>query len=184
VLTLVTWTGDRIRLLLAKLSVVLGLTVLGVVLGFVACFGASVVIGGIRGRLDGQLSAALIGDVALAGGLTWVALVPYVLLAAALTMLGRSTALGISVALAVLFLEGLVTTLIDLLGDSWAWIKNLTLNWNVNGVLAENGYVAGMSSAPDPDLPPSWQAALVLVLFSIAFAGATIVIFLRRDITE
>jgi ABC-type transport system involved in multi-copper enzyme maturation permease subunit len=184
VLTLTTWTGDRIRLLLAKLSVALGLTVLGVILGFIVCLGASVAIGAIRGTLDGQLSGALVGDVALSGVLTWIALLPYVLLAGALTMLGRSTALGLSVALAVLFLEGLATTLIDLLGDSWAWLKNFTINWNVNGVLAENGYVPGMSSAPDPDLPPTWQAMLVLLAFSLGFVAATLAIFQRRDITE
>lgn len=184
ILTLTTWTGDRVRLLLAKLWVVLGLTALDVVLGFLCSFGVSVLIGVVRGRLGGEPSLALAGDIALAATLTFVALLPYLLLAAALTMVGRSTALGISVALAVLFLEGLGLTLIDTFGESWSWLKNFSINWNVNAVLAANGYVPGFSSAPDPTLPSAWQGAIVLLLFSCGYLVATLLIFHRRDLTE
>jgi ABC-type transport system involved in multi-copper enzyme maturation permease subunit len=185
VITNVAWTGDRTRFLLSKFAVVSLLSVAGVVLGFIACFLASLSIDALRGTLaSGDISAGLFGDIALAGARVWLGTLVYISLAATLTMLGRNTALGIAVGLAVLFLEGLAVPILDLLGDSFAWTKDILMNWNVQGILAANGFVPGVTSAPDPDLPGPWQAAAVLTLYILAYAAATILIFRRRDITE
>ena len=99
-----------------------------------------------RGTLSsGDLSAGLAGDIGLASVRVWIATLVYICLAATLTMLGRNTALGISVGLAVLFLEGLAVPVVDLLGDSFAWTKDILMNWNVQGILAANGYVPGVN---------------------------------------
>ena len=184
VLTLTTWTGARARLVLAKLVVVLWLLVGGVALGFVTCLLASTVIEAARGELRGQLSARLLADVALAALLTWIAIVPYVLLAGALTLLARSTALGIALGIAVMFLEELAVTLIDQLGDSLDWVKNLTMNWNVNAVLAPNGSLPGVSPDVETGLPSPWRGALLLLLFSLGYVATMLSVFQRRDVDE
>lgn len=185
VITNVAWTGDRTRFLLSKLAVVSLLAALGVILGFGICFLSSLIIDSARGTLaSGDLSAGLFGDIALAAVRVWVAALVYIFLAASLTMLGRNTALGISVGLAVLFLEGLAVPVMDLLGDSFSWTKDILMNWNVQGLLAANGFVPGVTSVPDSELPSPWQAAIVLTSYCLAYAATTLLIFRRRDITE
>jgi ABC-type transport system involved in multi-copper enzyme maturation permease subunit len=185
VITNVAWTGDRSRFILSKFVVVTLLTVVGVIVGFITCVIASLGVEVVRGTLgSGDVSAGLFGDIALASVRVFISALVYIFLAASLTMLGRNTALGISVGLAILFLEGLAVPILDLLGDSFAWTKDILMNWNVQGLLAANGYIPGVASAPDPDLPGAWQATVVLLIYAAAYAAATILIFRRRDITE
>jgi ABC-type transport system involved in multi-copper enzyme maturation permease subunit len=185
VVTLAAWTGSRVPLMLAKIVVNTLLVAAGVVVGFLTCLAASVALGALRGTFaSADLSGALLGDIGIAAAGTFAAALVYIMLAAAITMLGRNAALGISVGLALLFLEGLGIVVIDALGDSFAWAKDLTMNWNVQGLLAANGYVEGISSAPDPELPSAWQSLAVLLLYITGYIVTTLWLFARRDITE
>jgi ABC-type transport system involved in multi-copper enzyme maturation permease subunit len=185
VLTITTWTGDRVRPLLARFLVVASLSFAGVVLGFLTAFASSVVITAARGTLAGeQLTGELLADTGVAIVTTWYALLPYVMLAGLLAMLGRGAALGLGVGLAVLFLEGLGIVVIDQFGDSLAWLKHLTMNWNVQAVMGLNGYVPGVSTPPPPEVPPAWRGALMLAVFVAGYATAATLLFVRRDITE
>jgi ABC-2 type transport system permease protein len=185
VLTVTTWTGDRIRPLIAKFIVVALLAAIGVVLGFITAMVSSITMGILRGTAESsQFTGGLIADIGIAMLTTWYAAFPYIMLAGALAMLGRGAALGIGLGLAVLFLEGLGILVIDSFGDSGAWTKHLTMNWNVQAVLDVNGYLPGISSPPPPNLPSAWRAAAMLALFIVSYALVTVGAFRRRDITE
>lgn len=184
VLTLTAWTGQRWQIVLAKIGVASLLTFVWTAMGFAGCFAASVTVGAARGTLSGQVDGALLRDVLLAVPVTWAALLPYVLLSGTLTMLSRNTAIGISVGLAVLFLEGLAVIVIDSFGSWLSWIKLITMNWNVQGLLAVNGYTTGIDQPPDPSLPGAWQSMVVLLVFAAGYVATTAFVFQRRDLTE
>jgi ABC-2 type transport system permease protein len=184
ILTLATWTGDRTKIIAAKLIVATLLTLGYVVIGFLASTLGSLIVEGIRGDLGGETSNGLFVDIVLAAVRVAYALLPYVFLAGTLTLIGRSVALGIAVGVAMLFLEGLVPTVMNLLGDTFSWLKHVTMNWNVQGILAANGYVEGTGSPPDPELPSAWQAAAVLLLYIAAYVATMLLVINRRDITE
>jgi ABC-type transport system involved in multi-copper enzyme maturation permease subunit len=185
VLTITTWTGDRVRPLIARFIVVAALSFVGVLIGFISAIAGSVIVNAMRGTFGGdQFSAGLLADTGVAILTTWYAALPYILLAGALAMLGRGTGVGIGVGLAVLFLEGFSITIIDQFGDTLAWVKHLTMNWNVQAVMGVNGYIPGVSSPPPPEVPAAWRGALMLVLFILGYASSTILLFVRRDINE
>lgn len=183
VVTITAWNGDRVRLILAKLLVLAGMAAIGVALGFLAAVAGSILASTARDIWNwGDVSGRLPLD-ALAGGLrTWFVVLVYVLLAAALTMGGRNTTMGIAVGLATLFFEGLTVNILRLLGDDFKLIRGFLLSHNVNAVLAANGQAQGA----DPAAPTisAWRGALVLTLYSLAFTAITLATFQRRDLTE
>jgi len=183
VLLITAWTGARVRLVAAKLLVLALLVAAGVLLGFVASLTGSILAGLVRGSLQGSAwSSSLLPHALAGGGRTWLAVLPYVFLAGALAMLGRSTTLGVAVGLAVLFLERVVGPLVGLLGHPFDNLQNVFLYRNAGGLMQANGLLPGADSSAG--MPSPVHGAVVLLLYVALFAGITFLAFMHRDLTE
>jgi hypothetical protein len=182
VLTGVTWTGERGRLLVARIVVVLAFLAAGVALGWLAAAAGSLAIGFADGGLDtGGLDLAFAGDVLTGWGRTWLTVAAYAMLAAALASLSRNVAVAIGVALVIRFLEPVGVQFIDLLPGWIASLQHLLIAPNVDAMLHANGTLEG-ANVPDRDLPPTWRAALYLLAFCIASGLVAILSFTRQDL--
>jgi ABC-2 type transport system permease protein len=178
------WIGDRVRFVLAKLVTLAAMAAIGVVAGFFAGFFGSLIVGIARQSLTAQdFTGTLLSQAVLGGIRTWYVILIYMLLAAALAFLGRSTLLGIAVGLAILFLEGVITLLPTLFGERFAFINDILISANVEAVLSANSAVGSFSMAPR-DGPPPWQGAGVLAIYAVIFVTICVLSFNRRDITE
>jgi hypothetical protein len=184
IVTFATWTGDRRRLLIAKLAVTGMLGGVLVISGWLVVV-ASVVIGGLaRDTLRASdagpwLAPGLLGGVAV----TWVAAMVYAVIAAALATWTRSAAAAIAVPLGVLLLEPLGAASLVALGGVAEDMANLTLSFNIDALLAANGRVQGL----DEDFsgyPPAWRGALFLLTFATMTAWLTLRTLARRDVRE
>jgi ABC-type transport system involved in multi-copper enzyme maturation permease subunit len=184
VVTVTAWVGDRTGLVLSKVVTLALIAAGGVILGVLACLVGSLVVGIARDTLAASdFTGTLLSQTVLGGIRTWYVILIYMLLTAALAYLGRSTTLGIAVGLAMLFLESLVTTVLTLLDDRFAFLNDLLISTNASALLAANGDVGGFEQVATNG-PSPWQAALVLALYGVGFLAISIFIFNRRDITE
>jgi hypothetical protein len=184
VITMVAWTGDRLRFISAKLVLAALAALLFVALGFVASVAGSLTTSILHGSLSlSDLGLAYLGDVALGAGRTWLAVLVYAALAAVIAMLTRSTAAAIAITLALLFLESLGVLILDLLPDPLPRLQDLLLSTNTAALLAENGSLQGLTDEENggPDVS-AWRATFFLLGFCAACVAVTLRTFARRDI--
>jgi len=182
VLTTVNWTGERGRLLAARITVVLGFLAVGVGLGWLAAALGSVALAlaDSSAGFDG-IGAGFVIDVLTGWGRTWLTVAVYALLAAALSSLTRNVAAGIGIALLVRFLEPVGVQFIDVLPGWIASLQHLLISPNVDALLQANGTL----ESADPierELPPTLQATVYLLIFCVMSAAVAIFSFSRADI--
>lgn len=182
IITMTTWTGDRLRVIGAKL-IALGIFIAGgILLGYLAAAGSSTIAGLVRGPLSTEgIGAGFIVDILTGAARTWLGVAIYAALAAALATLSRSTAVGIAVTLAVFFLEPIGAPILDLLPGGLDRLQALLLSQNVDGLLAANGTAEGAGG--QGGLPSAVQAGFMLLLYSAGLVLVTVYTFVRRDIT-
>jgi ABC-type transport system involved in multi-copper enzyme maturation permease subunit len=118
---------------------------------------------------------------------------PFVALAFAAAVLGRSTLAGVGFGLAVAFLEPLIGGLMRLGGPRWEGVPNYLISANRGVVLAQNKLPAGL---PEFSFGPSKSelarqgafsvegATLILAIYTIGFLALAFVVYRRRDITS
>lgn len=116
---------------------------------------------------------------------------PYVLLAFCLTVVGRSTTLGVVSIVLFVIIEGIVVGILGSIGGATADVRGYFLGHNVTAVLAANrvdseavNSLALRGSPLGTDLPDPAVAALVLALYSAAFLLIAYWVFLRRDLHD
>ena len=113
---------------------------------------------------------------------------PYVFLAFCLSVVGRSTTLGVAGTLVYVFVEAIVLAILAGIGGQAADARAFFPGHNVNAILAANriGDVDFFSFAfRDPmrrDLPDPSIAALVVGGYCLAFVVIAFSVFQRRDI--
>ena len=113
---------------------------------------------------------------------------PYVFLAFCLSVVGRSTTLGVAGTLVYVFVEAIVLSILAGIGGHAADARALFPGHNVSAILAANriGDVDFFSFAfRDPtrrDLPDPTTAALVVGGYCLAFVVIAFSVFQRRDI--
>ena len=116
-------------------------------------------------------------------------IVPYGMLAFALTTIGRSTTLGVAGTLMYIIVESI---LIAIFG-SFSWGEDLRAffpGYNAQALLAANYFdneqsfysMAPREAYDRSELPEPAMAALVLTLYSLALAAVTYYVFNRRDL--
>jgi len=115
-------------------------------------------------------------------------ILPYVLMAFSLSVVGRSTTLGLAGSLIYLFVEAIILAVLGGIGGAAADARAFFIGHNVSALLAANT-IGGLyfrfapravpvaSELPDPAI-----AALVLGLYCLLFLAIAFVIFQRRDI--
>lgn len=116
-------------------------------------------------------------------------IIPYGLLAFALAVIGRSTALGIAGTLGYMLGEGIVVAILDSIGGIAADVREIAIGHHVASLIAANrigggdyNSIAARELPVSADLPDVWIAALVVCLYSTAFAAVAFIVFQRRDL--
>lgn len=187
-----TASSGRLRLITARFIVVwciiAGLTVLAVVIAM----GYSAVITEYYGGATFDfMTAGWFKDQGLALGRTLFVMTPYIALAFAAAVVGRSTLAGVGAGLGVAFLEPLISGLMRIGGGRWEQVPNYLISANRNVVLIQNKLPRGL-----PTFGPSArdlqergsnsveEASVILALYIVAFLALAFVVYRRRDITS
>ena len=118
-------------------------------------------------------------------------ILPYGLLAFALSVGGRSTALGVSGTIGYMFVENILGAVLNELGGVAADTRSLLLGHNVSSLIAANRIGSGdyVSMAPRDaalpgDLPDVWLATLIIAAYCAFFLVVAFAVFNRRDIPQ
>jgi len=116
-------------------------------------------------------------------------IIPYGMLAFALAVVGRSTALGIAGTLGYMLGEGIIVAILESIGGIAADLREVTIGHHVASLIAANRIGAGDYNSiaarelpVSADLPDVWIAALVILLYTAAFAAVAFFVFNRRDL--
>ena len=116
-------------------------------------------------------------------------IIPYGLLAFALAVIGRSTALGIAGTLGYMLGEGIVVAILDSIGGIAADFREIAIGHHVASLAAANrigsgdyNSIAARELPVSADLPDVWIASLVVCLYSVVFAAVAFFVFQRRDL--
>lgn len=117
-------------------------------------------------------------------------LLPYMLLTAAATLLGRSVLAGVLAGVLVILTEAALGSLalFITLSPLWQALYRLLLGPNINTLALLNAHTFGLRPETvtpgllPEQMPPLWQALVVVCVYSISFAATGIWAFLRRDI--
>ncbi|MBI5289190.1 MAG: ABC transporter permease subunit [Chloroflexi bacterium] len=114
---------------------------------------------------------------------------PYALLAFAITVIGRSTALGSTGIILFVIIEGTLNSIFGALGGTWADIRTFSIEHNVSSLLAANRVddgqylsIAFRESPRASELPDPWVAFFVLCAWCVALLVVTYYVFNRRDL--
>jgi ABC-type transport system involved in multi-copper enzyme maturation permease subunit len=118
-------------------------------------------------------------------------ILPYALLAFCLTVVGRSTALGVAGTLMFVFGEAILTGILVSIGGVAGAIAAFLPGHNVNAIMALNRIGSGSFNTPAlrdtglarSELPDPTVAALVLAIYCVAFLAISYVVFQKRDMT-
>jgi hypothetical protein len=139
------------------------------------------------------ITAGFLKEQFFSWGRTIYVMAPFVALAFAAAILGRSTLAGVGIGLAVTFLEPLIGSLMRLGGPRWEAVPNYLISANRGVVLAQNKLPVGL---PEFSFGPTKTelarqgafspeaAALILALYTISFLVLAFIVYRRRDITS
>jgi len=125
--------------------------------------------GGAEGATWGDATAALTK--------TWSSFIPYIALAGAVTVLARSTAAGMALGLGYYFGEQI---LVALLANVFDWLRDAAQYLPIHNISAWAGASGFGVAAPSLS---TGETAVVLTVYSVAFAAFAFWLFHRRDIT-
>ncbi len=182
ILTTVNWSGERGKLLVARITIVLGLLAICIGLGWAVAAVGSAFIELTNGTLSADgINAAFVGSVFSGWARTWLTVVTYAMLAAAVSSLSRSLAAGIGVALLIRFLEPVGVQIIDLLPGTLSSLQHLAISSNVDALLQANG-VINTETTVDRDLPSTVQATIYLISFCLISGAISVFAFVRQDL--
>jgi ABC-2 type transport system permease protein len=181
--TLLPRASGRAPFITAKLIALTSFVLLLAIVGFVVAVVGSTIVTLLE-NLGGSLADALDGASLAAVGRTTYVMLPYAALAFMIAVWTRSTAAGIGIGLAVLFLEGLIVNLISAVGGPLEHLPAALLSQNVASLINANsrGAGTGLSGTPQ-NLPDPWQAAGVLAAYTAVFVALSYWRFSARDIT-
>jgi ABC-type transport system involved in multi-copper enzyme maturation permease subunit len=186
-----TASSGRIRLILSKLAVVFALTVAGVILGIVVAVVYSAIITYVSGGADyGFVDGAFVRDQALAFGRTLFVMAPYITLAFAAAIVGRSTLAGVGAGLGVAFIEPLISGLMRAGGSPWHNVPNYLIGANIDVISAQNKidevlprFGPSASELVRRDVNSVEVAFLVIGIYIAVFIAIALIAYRRRDIT-
>jgi ABC-2 type transport system permease protein len=189
-----TASSGRLRLITARFIVTCTLVAFGTLLAVGVALAYSAVITSYYGGADFSfLTASFVKEQFLSWGRTVYVMLPFVSLAFAAAIVGRSTLAGVGVGLAVTFLEPLIGSLMRLGGPTWEKVPNYLISANRSVVLAQNKLPAGL---PEFSFGPSKNdlarqgafsaegAAIIIAIYTVSFIALAFIVYRRRDITS
>lgn len=142
--------------------------------------------GALAGQLappppDGPLLAVAFSTVAVSFVKIWGGLLAYVTMAGAITLLVRSTAIGMAISLGWYILERVLARLLTSAFDWFEPVAEYLPMHNLSTLTSTNtDLLAVLTGGNNPD---TLQASLVLAAWAIALAAIAAVVFRRRDVT-
>lgn len=184
VITLCIWGGNRRRLLAGRFAALGVCVAAGLVAGYVTLVGSSVAGNAARGTLvPGDVGLWVVGEALLAASRAWLLVMVYVVLAATIAILTRSTAAAVAIPLVVFLLEPFGAAAFHALGGPLDVAAEFTLTRNIDAVLAADGPVRG-AEVEAGEYPSAIRGAAFLVTFSAITAWIAVRAFDRRDIEQ
>lgn len=119
------------------------------------------------------------------------AIVPYGMLAFCLTVVSRSTTLGVVGSFIYLIMESILVAILNGLGGPAPTINSLLLGHNVAALLAANTIGSGAYNAMafrdnsfSSDTPHPAAATLVIAIYCLIFLVIAYQVFRRRDLSN
>ncbi len=178
---------SRLKMFTAKLIAAAVFIVSGMIIGMLV----AILLGALFTALRGFSWSLGMGTMSFTGHQllnfvrTLYVMLPYILLAFLLTVLGRSTAAGIGFGIGASVLESIITGLLSMAHGWLAKIPDYLLRVNINVISAlsqSNGGVTINSGSNSP-APGALHAFLVLAVYCIAFVAISFTVFQKRDVT-
>jgi ABC-type transport system involved in multi-copper enzyme maturation permease subunit len=181
--TILPRSSGRAAFLTVKLIVAAAFAAVVIVAGFGVSLAASAGVTWMEG-LDSSLGPNFWLYALAAMGRVFFVMLPFVAMAAMVSLWTRSSAAGIGVTLGVMFLEPVIMSVVSAAGGFLEHLPELFFMKNVNAVLdfRQAGGREGGIFGEGTNLPNPWQAASVLLAYTAAFCGLTYWRFLKRDI--
>lgn len=116
-------------------------------------------------------------------------IIPYGLLAFALAVIGRSTALGIAGTIGYMLGEGIVVAILESIGGIAADFREVAIGHHVASLIAANrigsgdyNSIAAREIPISGDLPDVWTATFVILVYCAIFVAIAFFVFNRRDL--
>ena len=113
-------------------------------------------------------------------------LVPYALLAIALTVLTSSATVGLALTVGYHIAEQIAVPVLTVFVDGFDTVAGFALGISANALISGTGdleFIFLVTTLGRGDFPGTTQAALVLLAYSAIFGAAALYLFQRRDIT-
>lgn len=173
---------SRGGMLTAKWLTVAFYTVGLIVIGMVVAVVASYIMSQIAG-IDTGASTSLFQDIVVGTiRLMWAA-APYAALAFLIALWTKSNAAGISVGLAVFFVEPIVWLLLRQFNDVFKTIEKAGISWNANELINSNMH-ATSGNAFAISTTRAWESAGILGIYIVIFVVLSYIVLNRRDVTS
>lgn len=178
----------RWQFLAAKLITLLSATVAGLLLTIPFTIASSLGAAALTGSSNwGALEPQLFGQAALDVGRTWFALSPYIALAAMITVVTRSGAVGIGVGIAYGIGEQIISAILISSFDWFTHVAQYLLGVNnaawLLAMTQSRGDHEGLRAALAGQFPSEWHAFTVLAVYTAVLVGIAFWQFQRRDVT-
>ncbi len=186
-----TASPGRLRAISAKLIVVFGLVAAGTLLAITTALIYSSVITFTSGGANFDfVTAGFIRDQFASLGRTLFVLTPYIALAFAAAVAGRSTLAGAGAGIGIAFMEPLVGGLMRLGDEPWKTIPNYFINANAQVILSQNAlpdvlprFGPGRDELVRRSATSRELAAIILVVYAVDLLAVAFYLSRRRDIT-
>ena len=171
--------ATRTRLLIAKAGALVTYGLAGILSGLLLTIAASWLIGSALGEgtsVTSWLNGSFLLDFVQIVLLTMVAVVLWAVVAGAITIVTRSLAAGLAVALALAFLGGQISVLLGQMGSAGVWLSRALPNAGVDALIVLN------STSPPSYGTGDWIWILGNILvWLIGMSVLAIVTFRRMD---
>lgn len=190
---MLTRRGARFYYLGAKLLALIIVALIGLVFSLIV---GVIIISITSSLLAGSInwdfiSASFVWEVVLMFGRTSFGLLPYMLLAAMLAIIGRSALAGIAGGLVYYWVEGLAGTILSQ-GSGWpSRIPHYLTSQNVYAIMSLNQlngvapYGAPMGFGEPPmQIAGTLHATVTLVIYCLAFLAISFYLFRKQDLTK
>ena len=173
---LVSRASGRVPLILAKLIVLAGYTLLALLVCAVASVGFAYLFGSLASN-DTGLSNGEWLDILAAIGRGMLSLGVYAIIALVITILSKSTAAGIAGGIALSFLEPAIWALLGQASDMFDTVSEYFIAYNVTGL-------STIGTDNSTDGFDATRGAIVVAVWLVGLLALALVIFRRRDITS
>lgn len=186
----VTVASSRLRLISARLSVVCLLIAIGVLLAVLVGLAYSTVIMAANGNADYSfVTATFVRHQFMSYSRTLFVLAPFVAVAFAAAVVGRSTLAGVGGGLGIAFLEPIISNLMRAAGEPWKDIPNYLPSANKQVIMLQNALPEVLKFGPGSDIEgpavnSALEASLILSMYIVVPIIVALLVFRRRDITS